>query len=175
MVGMVARLCRLGINQLKGELAHLIDDGLRAVLVFGVPEKVIKVCPFRNSVCVLYPWQCASFRSGLKDEKGTSADSDDNPAILAAKKLRELFPKLLLVCDVCLCPYTNHGHCGMWISTSAILDGTFFVHFAHHLHLCQGFFVRTILSTTPKAYRDWLKLLWHTLKQVSNASYLHYG
>ena len=118
-------LCRLGINQLKGELAHLVDDGLRAVLVFGVPEKVAKVRPFLRSVCVLCLWRCASFRSGLKDEKGTSADSDDNPAILAAKKLRELFPKLLLVCDVCLCPYTNHGHCGMWIFTSAILDVTF--------------------------------------------------
>ena len=28
-------------------------------------------------------------------------------------KLRSLFPDLLLACDVCLCPYTDHGHCGV--------------------------------------------------------------
>ena len=36
----------------------------------------------------------------------------DNPAILAVQKLRQVFPELLLACDVCLCPYTDHGHCG---------------------------------------------------------------
>ena len=47
-----------------------------------------------------------------QDSVGSPADAPDNPAILAAQRLRELFPKLLLVCDVCLCPYTDHGHCG---------------------------------------------------------------
>ena len=37
----------------------------------------------------------------------------DNPAILAIKKLRTAFPELLIACDVCLCPYTSHGHCGI--------------------------------------------------------------
>ena len=48
----------------------------------------------------------------LQDPTGSPADAADNPAILALKKLREVFPKLLLACDVCLCPYTDHGHCG---------------------------------------------------------------
>ena len=47
-----------------------------------------------------------------QDSVGSPADAPDNPAILAAQRLREVFPKLLLVCDVCLCPYTDHGHCG---------------------------------------------------------------
>ena len=38
---------------------------------------------------------------------------EDNPAILAVKKLRSTFPELLVACDVCLCPYTSHGHCGI--------------------------------------------------------------
>jgi porphobilinogen synthase len=32
--------------------------------------------------------------------------------ILAIRKLRELFPSLYIACDVCLCEYTSHGHCG---------------------------------------------------------------
>ena len=48
-----------------------------------------------------------------QDDRGTPADAPDNPAILAVKKIRELFPSLLVACDVCLCPYTSHGHCGI--------------------------------------------------------------
>ena len=32
--------------------------------------------------------------------------------MVAIKRLREAFPQLLVCCDVCLCPYTDHGHCG---------------------------------------------------------------
>lgn len=48
----------------------------------------------------------------LQDERGSGADTDDTPAVQAVKKLRALFPDLVLACDVCLCPYTSHGHCG---------------------------------------------------------------
>jgi len=47
-----------------------------------------------------------------QDERGSGADRDDTPAVLAVKKLRSTFPELVLACDVCLCPYTSHGHCG---------------------------------------------------------------
>ena len=43
----------------------------------------------------------------------THADSDENPVIKALPKLKEWFPNLLIACDVCLCPYTDHGHCGI--------------------------------------------------------------
>jgi hypothetical protein len=33
--------------------------------------------------------------------------------VLAVRKLRALFPDLLVACDVCLCAYTSHGHCGV--------------------------------------------------------------
>ena len=32
--------------------------------------------------------------------------------ILATKKLSSLYPGLLICCDVCICPYATHGHCG---------------------------------------------------------------
>ncbi|KAJ9125952.1 hypothetical protein QFC24_002737 [Naganishia onofrii] len=39
--------------------------------------------------------------------------SDVTPVVQGLKLLSKLFPKLLLAADVCLCEYTNHGHCGV--------------------------------------------------------------
>ncbi|XP_078281912.1 delta-aminolevulinic acid dehydratase [Rhinoraja longicauda] len=80
---------RYGVNKLEGMLQPLVDQGLTCVLIFGVPTKV------------------------TKDERGSGADVQDTPAILAIRKLRSTFPQLLIACDVCLCPYTAHGHCGI--------------------------------------------------------------
>jgi porphobilinogen synthase len=44
---------------------------------------------------------------------GTPADDPAGPAIVAIKKIRELFPSLFITADVCLCEYTLHGHCGI--------------------------------------------------------------
>jgi porphobilinogen synthase len=80
---------RYGVNCLEQAVKPLVDKGLKSVIIFGVITKL------------------------PKDDCGSSADSADNPAILAVKKLRSAFPDLLVVCDVCLCPYTSHGHCGI--------------------------------------------------------------
>ena len=48
-----------------------------------------------------------------QDSTGSNADSDDTPVVAATKILCSLYPDLLVACDVCLCPYTSHGHCGM--------------------------------------------------------------
>lgn len=80
---------RMGINKLLLHLESLVDQGLSALLLFGVVE------------------------AHLKDENGTSADSAENPVVRALPCLRKRFPNLLIACDVCLCPYTSHGHCGL--------------------------------------------------------------
>lgn len=49
----------------------------------------------------------------FKDASGRNADSKDNPVVRALPHLKSRFPGLTLVCDVCLCPYTSHGHCGL--------------------------------------------------------------
>ena len=49
----------------------------------------------------------------LKDPVGTPADDEQGPVILAIKKLKQLYPSLYIACDVCLCEYTSHGHCGV--------------------------------------------------------------
>ena len=80
---------RYGINKLKHHLQPLIEKGLSSILVFGVIDKL------------------------PKDPLGTNADSKANPVIRALPSLRTWFPTLTIACDVCLCPYTSHGHCGV--------------------------------------------------------------
>lgn len=109
--------CRYGINKLEGMLRPLVEKGLKCVLIFGVPAKVAKVCKSKA-----FPSHCQDFSISkdpdtmrffhLQDDRGSGADTDDTPAVQAVKKLRALFPNLVLACDVCLCPYTSHGHCG---------------------------------------------------------------
>jgi porphobilinogen synthase len=80
---------RWGVNKLDQFLAPLVKKGLQSVILFGVPVN-----------CQKDPW-------------GSPADDPDGPVILAIKKIRVLFPSLYIACDVCLCEYTSHGHCGL--------------------------------------------------------------
>ncbi|KAJ3566467.1 hypothetical protein NP233_g6982 [Leucocoprinus birnbaumii] len=80
---------RWGVNKLEEFLGPLVKKGLKSVILFGVPL----TCP--------------------KDGRGTPADDPNGPVILAIKKIKELFPSLYIACDVCLCEYTDHGHCGL--------------------------------------------------------------
>lgn len=47
-----------------------------------------------------------------QDGRGTPADDPQGPVIQAIKKIKSLFPGIYIACDVCLCEYTDHGHCG---------------------------------------------------------------
>jgi len=81
---------RRGINRLVPFLEPLVHKGLRSVILFGVPLK-----------------------PGTKDALGTSADDPEGPVIQSIRLLRQRFPQLFIVVDVCLCEYTSHGHCGI--------------------------------------------------------------
>ncbi|XP_050301475.1 delta-aminolevulinic acid dehydratase [Anthonomus grandis grandis] len=82
-------VARYGINKLKEYLTPLVQKGLTSVLVFGVISSL------------------------SKDESATNADSPNNPVVQALPLLRKWFPNLTIACDVCLCPYSSHGHCGI--------------------------------------------------------------
>ncbi len=72
------------------EEAKLIHDlGVPAVLLFGVPQKE------------------------TKDAVATGSYADDGPVPRAIRLLKEARPSLLVIADVCLCEYTDHGHCGL--------------------------------------------------------------
>ena len=81
---------RRGINKVVPFLEPLIANGLRSVILFGVP-----------------------LRPGTKDALGTAADDPEGPVIRAIRVLRQRFPHLYICADVCLCEYTSHGHCGI--------------------------------------------------------------
>lgn len=81
---------RMGLNRVVPFLQPLVAKGLRSVILFGVP---------------LAP--------SAKDTLGTAADDPAGPVISATRLLRRTFPHLFIVCDVCLCEYTSHGHCGI--------------------------------------------------------------
>ena len=78
---------RLSVDLVTREAAAAREDGVRAVLLFGVPES--------------------------KDERGTRAWAEDGVVQRAVRRLREEVPDLVVVTDVCLCEYTSHGHCGV--------------------------------------------------------------
>ncbi|XP_063614144.1 delta-aminolevulinic acid dehydratase-like isoform X1 [Penaeus indicus] len=90
---------RYGVNKLVAAVKPLVELGLSSVLLFGVPSNM------------------------PKDERGSSADSPNTPVILAVKLLRDNFPDLLVACDVCLCAYTSHGHCGI-LKADGSIDNT---------------------------------------------------
>jgi porphobilinogen synthase len=80
-------LGRFSVDDLAREVEELLGLGLSAVILFGIPEE--------------------------KDEEGSGAYASDGIVQRALRSLRERYPDLVLVTDVCLCEYTSHGHCGV--------------------------------------------------------------
>ena len=77
---------RLAVEDLPAEAAELERLGVRAVMLFGIPDE--------------------------KDEEGSGAWEDDGVIQRALRTLRQTSRELVLTTDVCLCEYTSHGHCG---------------------------------------------------------------
>ena len=80
-------LGRFSVEALAAEAAEAARLGVRAVLLFGIPDE--------------------------KDAEGSGAWDDDGVVQRALRALREASPGLVLLTDVCLCEYTSHGHCGV--------------------------------------------------------------
>jgi len=77
---------RLTVADLVAEAAELERLGVRAVMLFGIPEE--------------------------KDDEGSGAWEEDGIVQCGLRALRESATGLVLTTDVCLCEYTSHGHCG---------------------------------------------------------------
>ena len=80
-------IAQRSVDEVVREGTRLASAGVRAVLLFGIPEE--------------------------KDEEGTGAWEPDGIVQRALRALRAEVPGLTLVTDVCLCEYTSHGHCGV--------------------------------------------------------------
>lgn len=81
---------RWSVDRLPELLDPLVALGLESVIVFGVLTD-----------------------DGLKDPEGSYATKLESPAARALSFIKDKYPTLLRVVDVCLCGYSDHGHCGV--------------------------------------------------------------
>ncbi len=91
---------RFTIDELLYDLEETVELGIVKVLIFGV------------------------IANGLKDELGTQAYADDNLVARAVAAIKAKFPALTVITDVCLCEYTDHGHCGLICNCDVDNDST---------------------------------------------------
>jgi porphobilinogen synthase len=80
-------IAQRSVDRTAEECRRLADAGVTAVLLFGVPER--------------------------KDAHASGAVDEDGIVPRALRAIREAAPGLVLMTDVCLCEYTDHGHCGV--------------------------------------------------------------
>lgn len=89
---------RLSVDQLKKEARDCMDLGVQSVILFGLPEK--------------------------KDAMGSGAHAKDGIVQRAIRELKNTAPEMNVVTDVCLCEYTDHGHCGCLTGNEVDNDAT---------------------------------------------------
>tara|TARA_B100000530_G_scaffold242117_1_gene158021 strand:+ start:507 stop:1499 length:993 start_codon:yes stop_codon:yes gene_type:complete len=91
---------RFGLNHVLSEIEEVINAGINAIAVFPVIE------------------------SSKKDEKGSEALNKSNFIAHSINKIKQEFPELILIADVALDPYTDHGHDGILINNEVANDET---------------------------------------------------
>ena len=92
-----------GQNRFSADLAaeeakRAWDVGVQAVLLFGIPER--------------------------KDAVGSSAYQKDGVVPQAVRAIAKAAPAMVIMTDVCLCEYTDHGHCGLVEKGEVLNDAT---------------------------------------------------
>ena len=90
---------QLSVDEAVKDCGEVVNLGIPAVLLFGLPEK--------------------------KDALGTEAYSDKAPVQRAVRALKKTYgDSLVVITDVCLCEYTDHGHCGVVEDGQVLNDDT---------------------------------------------------
>ena len=84
---------QLSVDEAVRTVGQWVDLGIRAVLLFGIPDR--------------------------KDASGSAAWDPAQPVQALAGELKRRWDDLIVVTDVCLCEYTDHGHCGPLTSDAA--------------------------------------------------------
>ncbi len=91
-------VCNLSVDEAVKEAAAAQADGIHSVLLFGIPDD--------------------------KDNIGSHAYDPEAPVQSAIRAIKRQLPDLLVITDVCLCEYTDHGHCGIVIDGEIVNDAT---------------------------------------------------
>ncbi|HEB88870.1 MAG TPA: porphobilinogen synthase [Deltaproteobacteria bacterium] len=89
---------RHSVDRVVDEAKRVADLGIPAVILFGIPDE--------------------------KDARGSGADDPDGIVQRAARAIAEALPSLCVITDVCLCEYTDHGHCGLLSGQAVDNDAT---------------------------------------------------
>jgi len=78
---------QLSVDEMLREVDEAAEEGVGGVILFGLPD--------------------------TKDATGSSAWDDKGPVPAAVRALKKEYPRLVVITDVCMCEYTDHGHCGI--------------------------------------------------------------
>ena len=78
---------RYTVDRTDAKIESLLRAGVGSIMLFGIPAH--------------------------KDELGTQAYAEDGIVQRAVSHIKERYPEMFVITDVCLCEYTSHGHCGV--------------------------------------------------------------
>jgi porphobilinogen synthase len=87
---------RFSVDQVVEEAKRIFDVGVPAVILFGIPDE--------------------------KDPRGSGADDANGVVQRAVSAIKSQVPDLCVMTDVCLCEYTDHGHCGLVVGEHVLND-----------------------------------------------------
>ena len=91
-------VAQLSVDQVAAEARAIHAAGVPAIILFGIPER--------------------------KDALGSEAWNDNGEVQRAIREIKEKVPGLVVITDVCMCEYTDHGHCGAIRGTDVDNDAT---------------------------------------------------
>ncbi|HEY0929679.1 MAG TPA: porphobilinogen synthase [Gemmatimonas sp.] len=86
-IGSMPGVSQTSVDELLRDAERAVAAGIGGILLFGIPD--------------------------TKDATGSSAWDPQGPVPSAVRAVKQAFPDLLVITDVCMCEYTDHGHCGL--------------------------------------------------------------
>ncbi len=89
---------QLSPDVLIKELREVVDRGIPAIMLFGIPSR--------------------------KDAVGSEGYAKDGIIQRTVRQVKNAYPDLIVITDVCLCEYTDHGHCGVLLNHDVDNDST---------------------------------------------------
>src|SRR5207237_5736793 len=93
-IGAMPGVFQMRAREAAEEASRAFDAGIRAVLLFGLPE--------------------------YKDAIGSASWDPAGPVQSAIEAIRRAVPQMTIIADVCLCEYTDHGHCGVIVDRNGV-------------------------------------------------------
>ena len=91
-------VAQMSVDQVMRAARETHTAGVPAVILFGIPQR--------------------------KDPHGTEAWNDQGEVQRAIREIKEHVPGLAVITDVCMCEYTDHGHCGVVVGNDVDNDAT---------------------------------------------------